>query len=287
MSRKCVSVVAAIIATVAPGTLRAQPSCSTESMVGLWAASAQGTVFSAMGAAKGVSVGLVSIERDGRISIRLFGNTGGTIGQVPPVGVLSGTVEVNADCTGSLSATAPSGNWTLTEDFVIEDNGNQVRTVAVGPLLNMPAVWQCWWKRLSHVPMPLTEAFAGCAAASVKGTYGGTVEGVVLAGAPAPHGMLLRTEVGQDQSIRGVFTAVKQGVVTRGTIEGQVTELRSDCTGWWTYGLTDSGGTLLGQMREYFVVLENGKSIWSIPVQGPFGLPIALGRYDRISPVVF
>ncbi len=271
-------------------SLDAQSVCSTRAMAGVWAASSEGIIFPTENpppvAGPGACVGLVSIDYGGQISIQLACNTGGVVNTNFTA---VGTVKVNSDCTGTLNALTPGG-WTLTEEFVVLDNGNQVRTIAVGGMLrNKPAVWQCLWKRQSHVPARF--GMSNCSAQTTRGTWAGSFGGAALLGPqepPTPLGILSRGTIDYNRKMSGVFTGSRGGEISHAEYAGWVTEVNPDCTGKWSYTLKLADGTELpGEVEEQLVILDHGQEIWGLPVKGLMGMPIGLSRYWRISPTTF
>ncbi|MBK9171196.1 MAG: hypothetical protein IPM24_27570 [Bryobacterales bacterium] len=293
MLRQTTGALAVPLLAILGSPLLAQSVCSTQSVVGVWAASSHGVVFSPASpvplAVPGAAVGLVSIGYDSRVSLKLSGNLGGQFAVV----AATGTIVVNPDCTGTFSATVPgmTGFWNLQEQIVVLDNGNEVQTISTGQMFRRPAVWQCRWKRLSHTPLLAAGQLPACQAEMIRGTWTGASDGVRPApGADpsAPAAFLTRGVIDYRQELNGTFTASIGGTIVNGEYTGSILELSPDCTGKWTYTLkADDGTELPGSGVEYFVVVDHGREIWGLPVQGVLGVPVGLVRYRRLSPVAF
>ncbi len=281
MRYKSICVLALSLVTLFCTTVVAQPNCSTQTLVGTWVATSQGTVFpTPTVAVPGAALALVSIGYDGSLSVLMTGNVGGRAGDAPP---MTGTTTVNPDCTGSFSASAATGG-TLTEQFVVLDHGNEIWTIAVGGITGYPAVWQCHWKRLSHVPLPTFELSSNCSADMIRGTWVGTYNGVTLRGSPpvpVPTGILLIGGVDYQGNLSGTFTSSMGGQVGTGQYAGSLTMVKPNCTGTWTWTLKG----MSGQAVERLVILDNGNEIWTLPTQGVLGMPVGLGRHIRLSAV--
>lgn len=290
MSRHLIGAILVTTITLFCAPLEAQTACSTRGLVGIWAATSQGTVLPTENpkptSGPGAAVGLVMIDYNGRISINLSGNIGGGVAPL----VATGKVTVNPDCTGTFSAQTPPG-WSLTENFVVLNEGNEIRTIAVEPYFNTqkPVVWQCRWKRLSRVPV--SGGLSACSDQMTRGTWVGSFAGALLTSPedpPAQAGILTRGVVDHRKELRGQYTASIGGQISEGEYSGLVVEVNSDCTGRWSYALTGADGNELpGKIVEDFVIVDHGEEIWAMPVQGVFGMPVGLTRYERISSVPF
>ena len=268
----------------------AQPPCSVQTIVGTWAASSQGTVFTTVSgnpvALPGAALGIASITYDGRVSVNLDGIIGGRIAK----SASQGTVTVNPDCTGVFEAPTPIPGFRLKENFAIHNNGDELWTIAATGIQGNPAVWQCRWKRIAHVPLDLFQASSNCSADQLRGTWAGTFSGtVILPGmpVPVPTGILYTGIVDSQGAMSGTFTSSVGGQVAIGGYTGSVVEVKSDCTGTWKWKLKAADGTELpGEGIEKIVVLDGGKEVWSLGLQGVLGIPIGLTRLERLSPAI-
>lgn len=73
-----------------------------------------------------------------------------------------------------------------------------------------------------------------------------------------------------------------------GEYTGSILELNPDCTGKWTDTLKAADGTVLpGPGVERLAVVDHGREVRGLPVQGVLGVPVGLVRYRRLSPVPF
>jgi hypothetical protein len=270
--------------------LFAQPDCSISTIVGTWAASSQGTVYVTTPErtepmpVSGAAIGLVSVGYGGEVSVKLTGNIGGQVGEPR----MEGTITVNSDCTGKLSAVAATG-WKLAEDIVILDSGNEIWTTAVEGIQGRPAVWQCKWRRISPLPLPLFEAVSMCSLDMISGTWVGTYNGVVLVpDVPMPVASAIQTMgyINPGGVLSGKFTTSMGGDVAASTYAGSIVEVKPDCTGTWKWTIKgDNGADLPGEGVESFIILNEGKEIWTLTTKGVMGVPIGLGRYRQISRV--
>jgi len=289
MYRQGVRVLALLIVAPFCLTVLAQPPCSIQTVIGTWVSAGQGTIYSIPPGSSspvpvtGVDLGTASIDYQGRISINLTAIAGG---QVVP-SVADGTVAVNPDCTGTLTAPTAIPGFTMKVDIAILDSGNEIWTIATSGLLGKPAVWQCRWRRIAYLPLPMFQSISNCSTGLLRGTWAGARSGAVL-GPLAPlvsAGFLTTGGVDYQGNLSGVFTSSVGGVVTRGEYTGTVTEVKPDCTGTWKWTLTGADGVKLpGEGIEKFVILKGGEEIWSVMLQGVGGAPTGLvGRYQRTS----
>jgi hypothetical protein len=91
-------------------------ACSSSRVAGDWGYTKTGTLVLPTGAVPFASVGRFSLDRDGSLSGTNDGSVGGRVSK----DVLKGIVEVNPDCTGTMTVE------------VYDEAGNLLRTLAMG-----------------------------------------------------------------------------------------------------------------------------------------------------------
>ena len=127
------------LAPSVPTTVAAQddargPDCNTRTLRGSYGLVATGTRGLAPGVIEPfVTISMVTYDGEGT-----FTAEGVSHGQATGIrsGPVNGTYFVNADCTGGQTTSIP-GVAPLEDRFVIVDNGREVRTVVVSPLMTV------------------------------------------------------------------------------------------------------------------------------------------------------
>jgi hypothetical protein len=292
MSLRYLRMFGVLILAACPATLPAQQACSVFNVAGTWAVQGQGTLFPTLPGATvpiavpGGDIGIAYIGYDGRITINITGisTRAGVSAQT-----LTGTIDVRSDCTAVVTAPTPIPGFTSKELFMILDHGNEMWTLALNGLNAKPAVWQCHWRKISPTPWP--DSPSNCSAGLLHGTYAGQYNGVLVptdASTPAPLGAVMMGEVTYQGQMDGTFTTSLSGNLSAGTYSGSITEVRPDCTGTWTFTFRGADGAQLpGGGLEKFVILDNGKEILTLSVQGGAGTPVGVGHWRQLSPAPY
>lgn len=290
MSPRYLRIFAVLIIAVCPAALLAQPPCSLGTVVGTWAVQGQGTLFptppgaTAPLAVRGADLGIAYIGYDGSVTINIAAITARSGG--PSAQALRGTIDVSPECTATVTAPTPIPGFTFKEQFMILDNGNEMWTLALNGLQAKPAVWQCYWRKLSTSPWPALSS--NCSVEVIRGTYAGKFDGVLVpsdTSAPAPFGAVMMGGGPYQGELRGTFASSLGGKVATGTYTGAVAEVHPDCTGTWTLVLNGADGAQLpGGGLEQFVILDGGKEILTFSAQGVAGTPVGVGRWRQLSP---
>ncbi|HSP56656.1 MAG TPA: hypothetical protein VLS25_13830 [Dehalococcoidia bacterium] len=103
--------------------------CSTAGVQGAWGSTWSGTFILPTGATPAAAVGTFTTDAMGQFSGTQHSSVGGVVGE----DILRGTIEVNADCTGTLTVGIydQSGNLLRTAVWalVYDDDGREVRGI--------------------------------------------------------------------------------------------------------------------------------------------------------------
>ncbi len=107
--------------------------CSVATLVGSYGIESSGSIVALGPIGPVVEVGIATFDGVGNVSQTSTVSLNGTI--VPDRSSLSGTYQVNPDCTGDLALVLPVGpgvTITSTAHFVIVDHGKEIRLVNTG-----------------------------------------------------------------------------------------------------------------------------------------------------------
>ncbi len=133
MNRKYIQAVAAAavlaLAALAPASANAA-SCTNKILAGAYGFTIQGTKLGGLGfVGQQVGVAMATFDGNGNFtqidSVTIAGNVVSDFTHTPA----TGTYTVNSDCTGTFTLTFTDGRPTVTTDFVVVDNGNEIDTV--------------------------------------------------------------------------------------------------------------------------------------------------------------
>ena len=143
--------------------LPAQPQCSSQSMRGNWSMSllgwaipkAEGTWGAAGQTLPIVGLGVASIDHAGKMT----GPGAHVLAGLAFDWEMTGTVEVNSDCTGLMKYSMkikgfPNLPGLLIERFVLDPVRQEMVSVSIQSPISKP-MWVATWKRTSPVPAPV------------------------------------------------------------------------------------------------------------------------------------
>jgi hypothetical protein len=219
---------------------------------------------------------MVSVDSEGTIAGQSVNVSGVTVTRAPA----PGKIKVNADC----SAVVTWDFGTVGSTFVL-DEGREMRGMAMQSAMGKP-VWLGTWKRISRIPNTVEPA--QCLASAVSGVYGYTSQGNVMmsqAGlpqpVPVPSALVGMVSIASDGSVAGPGFSSMGGDMMQFEMVNSTVSMSTDCTGTLKWSMQG----LAGQGEDWFVVLDGGKEVWSISTKGILGQPIAVGSWNRISPI--
>jgi hypothetical protein len=106
--------------------------CSVITLKGSFGIATNGSIVAFGPVGPVAEVGVIKFDGAGGVSQTTTVSLNGTI--LPNRSSISGSYEVNPDCTGDLSVVlpGPAGTITSTSDFVIVDHGKEIRLVNTG-----------------------------------------------------------------------------------------------------------------------------------------------------------
>ena len=119
----------ALRATAGDDSLQSERSCHTRTLFGSYGIATTGFIISAGPVGPVGDVGVISFDGNGAVSQT---TTVSLNGNIIPSRTSTGTYTVNSDCTGSLSVTLPPPGGLSQSDFVIVDNGKELRLINTG-----------------------------------------------------------------------------------------------------------------------------------------------------------
>jgi hypothetical protein len=132
----------------------AQPACSLQELRGTYAVSYTGFVTTASGAAYVAILGVIWIDPSQIPNISggiTFTGFGPTAMFVPA----AGTVQVNPDCTGTVTLGNPSTGQTEVDQFIYDRNTKSLLVTVIRIALGNVAALGTW-KQISPVPQTAT-----------------------------------------------------------------------------------------------------------------------------------
>jgi len=123
---KAMTIVAVFVLalTAAPAAKAADRGCSNATLRGTYSDQDTGTIVG-VGPFAGVNVD--SFDGNGNLTISGISSVNGSVSP----GVLTGSYQVNSDCTGTYTVTG--GGLTVDAFFVIDENGNELKIVITDP----------------------------------------------------------------------------------------------------------------------------------------------------------
>ena len=145
---------AALLLDVAAVVSAQDHACSASRIAGAWGYTKTGTLILPTGAVPFASVGRFSLDADGSLSGTNDGSVGGRVSK----DVLTGMVEVNPDCTGTMTVEVSdeSGNLlrTLAMSLVFVDDARGARGIVTSLVLpngaSLPSIITADAKRLAR-----------------------------------------------------------------------------------------------------------------------------------------
>jgi hypothetical protein len=122
----------ALALSLVPSANAGVDECSVSTLIGSFGVATSGSIVAFGPVGLVAEVGVIKFDGAGGVSQTTTVSLNGTI--VPNRSSISGSYEVNADCTGDLSVLlpGPTGTITSTSHFVIVDHGKEVRLVNTG-----------------------------------------------------------------------------------------------------------------------------------------------------------
>lgn len=278
----------ALLAAALSTSLGAQAPCSIETVRGVWVeTTGVGTAMvAALGSAQPVpapvtALGMYSIDEQGQLTgwfnIMLAGNYSDA--------TIAGRVAMNSNCTGTIRFTvtplgAPSplpGEGAFR--ILVLDNGNEIRAMSVTdfPMKYSGVETHRRIVRNSQAP-------PRCTAETVRGTYGGVAEGIVLKTVPgqaqlvpAPYAGIGALSIDGQGGITGGSIASIAGERMESDLVDASIQVLPDCTGYISYRLGPKGvpAALPGGLAKV-VILDNGDEIRALEIELPMGLGLPL-----------
>jgi hypothetical protein len=263
------------------GSLAAQPQrCAQQTVVGTYALAYDGTVIMAQMPVPLAGLSIVTIDRQGEVSAPGYMSVGGAVQWYPQA---PGTMTVNTDCTGEIGWKDDQGQTTGTGNLMIRDGGDEINSIMIYSSAGAPIITGRW-KRISRVP---DIGHPGvCAPHSAVGRYVARERGVhMIPGVgPVPGAMLARGYIDYDGTIATSGTTVFAGNPIPITIaNGKWEDGQLACTGRGTADVMAGGTQYIGQVEDWFVVLDGGNELWGISIADPTGNPVALWTVKRAS----
>jgi len=267
-----------VVLLAVSGSAAAQ--CSSNMVRGTWAFQNHGTAMLTIpGSAMPVpvpfvSMGMMKANGQGQFTMHATLSVGGQIQEAD----LTGIIQVNEDCTGSVT-----DSFGGAARLVIFDNGAEMRMMPtshpLGPVTNVAL-----FRRLSR-----GEPF--CTPDMVRGLYGGTAEGTYMVPVPgqpqpvpAPFSGIFSLRFGPDGSGVGTATASLGGTVGEVDFAEMSMEVKRDCTATLKYKGTvrPSGFPASGTIK--YIVLNHGDELLGMEVESSIGAAVELESHKRISP---
>ena len=263
--------------------LLAQMQCTQQTVVGTYAFLQQGNTLVTLpgvvqpAAFPFAALAIVSIDSAGTISGEGYGALAGQVARAP----LSGSIQVNPDCTGS---STPSDG--IVDANVVLDGGNEIRGLMLQAPVGKPVI-QGLGKRISRAPGMVTPQ--RCSLAKVRGTYGITHQGTYMTPQPGvpqpiPVPALILGEVSIDSQgkLRGGGTISLAGTAMDYEIVSGQIQPDSDCTA--IVEVSVKSGALADEGKAWIVMLEGGDELWLIQTESQRVGPVVTGVWKRISP---
>jgi hypothetical protein len=270
------------------GSLCCAQQCSLQTVRGTWVSYGQATdMLTVANISQPVptpfaGLALVGIDNQGRVSASGTGVLGGQV----ITSDLTGSIQVNPDCTAILNFT-PKPPFPPTQQIVrlvVMDNGNEMRAMIVQDMAGKPA-GVVYYRRISW-------SDPQCTSDMVRGVYGITYDGTLLTAqpgqsqpVPAPASLIGVTLIDYQGRMTGAATISAAGNVADFVFPDASIAVNADCTGAtkWKAAPKGSNQVLPGQGVDKIVVLNNGDEMILLLTQTPLGVPIMLGRGKRIS----
>ena len=122
----------ALALSLAPSAKAESDECSVSTLKGSFGIATSGSIVAFGPVGLIAEVGVIKFDGAGGVSQTTTLSSNGTI--LTNRSTISGSYEVNSDCTGDLSLVlpVPSGTITSTSHFVIVDHGKEIRLVNTG-----------------------------------------------------------------------------------------------------------------------------------------------------------
>ena len=121
-------VIFALGAHAGDDSLQSERSCHIRTLFGSYGIATTGFIVSAGPVGPVGDVGVISFDGNGAVSQTTTVSLNGNISSRTS----TGTYMVNSDCTGSLAVTLPPPAGLSQSDFVIVDNGKELRLINTG-----------------------------------------------------------------------------------------------------------------------------------------------------------
>jgi hypothetical protein len=278
--RNCYTAILALLFLA--GSLAAQPhSCTQQTVVGTYALAFDGMVITSQAPVPVAGLSIVMIDPSGIVNAPGYMAVG-SAPQWYPQG--PGAMIVNTDCTGEVAWKDGQGQTIGIGELIVRDGGDEIDSIMIYSASGFPVITGRW-KRISRVPD--IDHPGMCSPHSVFGTYVAREKGVhVIPGAgPVPGEMLARIAIDHSGTVAMsgmVMIAANSTPMPITIANGKWVEGALACTGMGT-GDLEVGGTKIGSVEDWFVVLDGGNELWGISVADPIGNPVALWTVKRAS----
>jgi hypothetical protein len=281
MSPHTVRRLAASIAILLAVSGSASAQCSSNTARGTWAFQNSGSVM--MPAAGSpvpvpvpfVSQGLMRVGPGGGFALHATISVGGQVQDVD----LTGTIQVNADCTGT--AVDSIGGAT---QLVIVGSDEMLMVSTKHPL--GPATDMARFRRVAR-------GEPRCTNATVRGVYRGSAEGLFMVSfpgqpqpVPMPFSGIFSMAFDGDGGGSATATALMGGTLADVTFSDLSMTVNRDCTATLKYsGVVKQlpGQLFSGTLR--YIVLDHGDGLIGMEIESSVGLPIELESHRRVATI--
>ena len=258
----------------------AAAQCSLATVRGAWAFQNRGTAMLPFPGSPTplpvpfVSMGTMRANDQGEYTMHATLSVGGQVQEVD----LTGTIQVNPDCTGRIT-----DSFGGAARLVIFDNGAEMRMMPTRHPLG-PVTTVSVFRRMSR-------GEPSCSPEMVRGAYGGTAEGTYMVPAPgqpqpvpAPFSGIFSLHFGRGGTGVGAATASLGGMVASVEFGEMSMVVNRDCTATLSYRgvITPTAVQASGTIK--YIVLNHGDELIGMEVESSVGLPVELETHKRISP---
>jgi hypothetical protein len=234
-------------------------------------------------------LGMYTIDEQGRLTGWINGMLAGEYSEA----TLAGRVEVNPACTGTIrtTMTLPGAPGPLPGEgvtrIVVLDNGNEMRAQTVTGIMGKPTGTETYRRIVRN-----SQIAPKCTAETVRGTYGTTVDGILLMSlpgqaqpVPVPYSGIGAFAIDGRGGITGSGTSSAAGELMEWEVPEGSLQVLADCTGYLGYRVRLKGApaALPGRAVDKIVILDDGEEIRSLTLQGQTGKPLTPGVWKRMS----
>ena len=222
------------------------------------------------------SLGIMQVDDQGRYTAHGTISAGGQVQDVD----FPGSIQVNPDCTAT--DTYMLGPVEGADRLVILENGDEMQVMPtmhpLGPVVGRAYFWRVA-RREPH-----------CTSAMVRGVYGGTAEGTIMAPVsgqpqlvPAPFSAIGTITFLRDGSGTSVATASLGGSLFDMEFPTMSMQVNSDCTATLEYAAVSNRSLARRYRTIKYIVLNEGDDLIGLETRDSAGLPIVIDSHKRIS----